>query len=352
MKNRRLKINFPIYASIAFFIIFVITVFITGLLLILAYVLDLFSEQALQNQTILILITLVSCTVIGTIISAIASKWMKNIVNKFIKATNHLASADFSERIYLKNPPEFKILSENFNLMAEELEGINILRNDFINNFSHEFKTPIVSIKGFAEILKYDDLTREERDEYLDIIIEESSRLSTLASNVLHLSKIESQMILTDTQLYNVGEQIRQCVLLLHSKFELKKITLNINVQDVEMTGNKELLSQVWLNLLDNAIKFNPPKGSIDISMQKQGDSLTFCFKDNGYGIDANAISKIFDKFYQQDTSHATAGNGLGLTIVRKIVELHKGTIVCESALMEGTRFIVTLPSSPTESPD
>lgn len=352
MKDRKIKLSFSIYASIVLFIILVITVTITGILMYLVSSLPFLSEHIDRNPTILILLTLISCTIIGTTISTITSRRMTKTIQTFMDASDHLAKGDFSQRLYLKNPPEFKILSENFNRMAEELEGIEILRSDFINNFSHEFKTPIVSIKGFAEILKYDDLNEEERNEYLDIIIDESSRLTTLAYNVLNLSKIESQMILTETQRYNVGEQIRQCVLLLHSKFEQSNLTLNIHVQDSDVIGNRELLSQVWLNLLDNAIKFTPKNGVIDISMQRQEEFFVFRFQDNGTGIHEDAIPKIFDKFYQQDHSHATAGNGLGLTIVKKIIELHKGTIICESAPMQGTCFIVMLPSSAMKSPD
>ena len=131
---------------------------------------------------------------------------------QFIEATNRLASGDFSARLNITHPPEYRVLSDNFNHMAEELAGIEVLRTDFINNFSHEFKTPIVSIKGFAEILKDPTLSQEERDEYLDIVIEESTRLSALATNVLTLSKVEGQTILTNQQSFNLGEQIRQCV--------------------------------------------------------------------------------------------------------------------------------------------
>ncbi|PAD28700.1 sensor histidine kinase [Paenibacillus sp. 7523-1] len=351
MKSRRVKLNFSIYASITLFIIFIITVTITGLFLYLAYLLELFSEKILQNQTVLILITLFSCTIIGTIISIFTSRWLTKIINKFVLVTNHLANGDFSKRIHLKNPPELKTLSDNFNRMAEELESIEILRSDFINNFSHEFKTPIVSIKGFAEVLKYDDLTIEERNQYLDIIIKESSRLSSLAFNVLHLSKIESQMILAETQVYNVGEQIRQCILLMHSEIENKKISLDLDIKDEHISGNKEMLNQVWLNILDNAIKFTPPGGTIEISLKKQGSSNIFCFKDSGCGIPQEDIPKVFDKFYQQDISHTTVGNGLGLTIVRKILDLHKGEINCYSKATEGTVFIISLPSTFSKKP-
>ncbi|MBT2288815.1 HAMP domain-containing histidine kinase [Paenibacillus albidus] len=339
------RISLPIYFSLAVFFIFLITVVITGLLFYFAGIFGLLNEHIAQDGTLLPVMTLIACTIIGTTISAVTSRKMVKSIRMFIEATDRLASGDFSMRLQLKSPPEFKILSENFNRMAEELGGIEILRTDFVNNFSHEFKTPIVSIKGFAEVLKNDDLTKEEREEYLDIVIEESARLASLASNVLELSKIETQSILTNKGCFNVGEQIRQCVLLLAAKFEKNNLSLKINIQDYELSGNKELLNQVWLNLLDNAIKFTPEHGEIKVSMEKNEDSIVILFRDNGSGIHPEALPRIFDKFYQQDTSHSTAGNGLGLAIVNKIIHLHEGTIACSSTPSQGTTFTITIPN-------
>ncbi len=290
------------------------------------------------------IITLMSCVIIGIVVSTISSRVVLKRIRQFIEATGRLSRGDFSTRLNIKYPPEFIVLSKNFNRMAEELGGMEVLRTDFINNFSHEFKTPIISIKGFAEILKDDSLSKEERDEYLDIIIEESQRLSYLATNVLNLSKIETQAILKDTQKFNVGEQIRQNILLLESKFKAKNISLNINIDDCTLNGNKEMLSQVWLNLLNNSIKFTNENGVISVDVKKNEDNIFITFSDNGIGISEGDISKIFDKFYQGDTSHATKGNGLGLTIVKKIIELHLGTITCESVLSKGTKFKIVIP--------
>lgn len=228
--------------------------------------------------------------------------------------------------------------------MAEELGGIEVLRTDFINNFSHEFKTPIISIKGFAEILKDDDLSKEEKNEYLDIIIEESKRLSSLATNVLNLSKIETQVILNDIQRFNIGEQIRQSILLLDSKFQAKNILLDINIEDCYINGNKEMLNQVWVNLLENAIKFNRENGIVSVNIKKKEENIFIHISDTGLGIAKESIPKIFDKFYQVDTSHSTNGNGLGLAIVKKIVELHNGTIKCDSIVSKGSKFTIMLP--------
>ncbi|WP_019911760.1 sensor histidine kinase [Paenibacillus sp. HW567] len=339
------KITLPFLFSLMVCIIFLITVVITGILFFLAHFFGLLNNEIARGGIVLPIMILLSCIIIGTAISGLASRKMVQSIREFIDATRRLAAGDFSTRLYLKSPPEYRILSENFNRMAEELGGIEILRTDFVNNFSHEFKTPIVSIKGFAEILKHDDLSREERNEYLDIVIEESARLASLASNVLELSKIETQTILTDKQTVNIGEQIRQCVLLLAAKIEKKQVSLDLTLHDYSLSGNKELLNQVWLNLLDNAVKFTPEHGTITIGMKRTAESLEVVFRDTGNGIDPDAVPRIFDKFYQADTSHSAAGNGLGLTIVQRIISLHGGKVACESTPAQGTAFIVTLPS-------
>ena len=337
-------ITLSMHFGIFIFIINLITTFITGVLMYLLFSIGILNEKNIKSVMVLPIITLVSCILIGTIVSACSSRVALKNIREFIEATDKLSRGDFSARLNINKPPEFKILSKNFNAMAKELGGIEVLRTDFINNFSHEFKTPIISIKGFAEILKDDDLSKEEKNEYLDIIIEESKRLSSLATNVLNLSKIETQVILNDIQRFNIGEQIRQSILLLDSKFQAKNIFLDINIEDCYINGNKEMLNQVWVNLLDNAIKFNSKNGIVSINMKKEEGNIFINITDTGVGIESESIPKIFDKFYQGDISHATHGNGLGLTIVKKIIKLHGGTIECDSIVSKGTKFTIILP--------
>ena len=190
-------INILFMLSLLFSIIInLITTVITGVLMYISFALGILNEKNITDIMVLPIITLVSCILIGVVVSACSSRAVLKNVREFIEATDKLSRGDFSARLNIRKPPEFRILSKNFNTMAEELGSIEVLRTDFINNFSHEFKTPIISIKGFAEILKDDDLSKEERNEYLDIIIEESKRLTSLATNVLNLSKIETQAIL------------------------------------------------------------------------------------------------------------------------------------------------------------
>ncbi len=280
----------------------------------------------------------------GIILSIILGHVVLKPLREVISAANELAEGNFDIRIDLKGPAEFKQLSTSFNHMAKELGNTEMLRSDFINNFSHEFKTPIVSLRGFAKVLKYDELTLEERNEYLDIIISESERLAALSTNVLKLSKVEHQAIITNIETFNISEQIRRSIAILENKWNVKNINFDFECNEIYINGNEELLSEVWLNLLDNAIKFTKEGSTISINLVRDEFNVTFEIRDCGSGMDANTRERVFDKFYQGDTSHSGNGNGLGLTIARKIVELHKGTICVKKSDLTGTTFQVILP--------
>lgn len=344
MNKVKKRVGLTLSFIISIVLINLIATIIVGALMYILFDIGILNKENINDVMVLPILTLIALTIIGAVVSAFSSKLILKNIREFIEGTEKLSRGDFSVRINIKHPSEFKILSENFNLMAKELGGIEVLRTDFINNFSHEFKTPIISIKGFAEILKDDNLPRDERNEYLDIIIEESKRLTTLSNNVLNLSKIENVAILKDTKVFNIGEQLRQAILILHSKFENKNIFLDINIGDYNINGSKEMLNQVWINLLDNAVKFNRENGIISITLKKKEDNIIITISDNGIGISKEALPKVFGKFYQGDTSHSTLGNGLGLAMVKKIIELHNGTIKCDSLHLRGTRFTITLP--------
>lgn len=283
---------------------------------------------------------------IGTILTLCIGHLPLRPLYTLMQAIRSVSAGDFQTKIHLEHPKEFRELSRCFNQMTEELAGIEMLRSDFINNFSHEFKTPMVSILGFAKLLKKGSLTADEQAEYLDIIIEEEKRLTALSSNILNLSKVESMSLLTDSKDFNVGEQIRECVVLLENRWAEKEITFSFDLLEQKMNGNEQLLKEVWTNLIDNAIKFSPERSEITLSMRRQGDSFTVTITDCGSGMDEKTQHYIFDKFYQGDSSRSSGGNGLGLTLVKKIVELHHGRISVESQPLQGSRFMVTLPVS------
>jgi signal transduction histidine kinase len=291
-----------------------------------------------------VLILMLTSIIVGTSVSLIVGRIPLKAIREVIIATNRLAEGDFSARIDISFPPEFRKLTESFNRMAKELGSLEMLRTDFINNFSHEFKTPIVSIKGFAQMLKHDDLTDAEKNEYLDIIIRESERLTMLATNVLNLSKVENQTILSEKRRFNLSEQIRRCIVMLETKWEQKDIVWLLDIDEVFFAGNEEFLNQVWINLFDNAIKFTPKSGRISVVLKAFEHHIHFSIRDTGCGIPAESIGHIFDKFYQTDISRARAGNGLGLSIAKKIVELHDGSLSCRSEAEQGAEFIISLP--------
>lgn len=280
----------------------------------------------------------------GTLLSLILSRFPMRSIHKLISAIHRVAEGNFDTKIDLKHPKEFRELSDCFNQMTDELAGIEILRSDFINNFSHEFRTPIMSVLGFAKLIKRGNLSEVERDEYLDIIISESRRLSELSSQVLNLSKVESLTLLTDLTAYNAGEQVREAILQLEQKWNSRNISFDLEIENVKIRGNQSLLKEVWVNLIDNAIKFSPKNSIISIHVYRSGSNMVFVIEDRGKGMDEATCAKIFDKFYQGDTSHATEGNGLGLPLVKKILDLHHGSIKVKSQPSRGSIFVVVLP--------
>lgn len=267
--------------------------------------------------------------------------------NNVINAMNSLASGDYAARLKFKSlfskTKIAKDFEKSFNSLASELQKTEMLRSDFVNNFSHEFKTPIVSISGFAKLLKHGNLPPEQQKEYIDIIEEESLRLSYMATNVLNLTKIENQVILSEVNVFNLSEQIRNSVLLLQNKWEKKNIEFILDFKEYNVNANEEMLKQVWINLVDNAIKFAYPNGKIEIDIKKQGQIITVSVIDTGDTIDEEKIPLIFNKFYQGDESHASEGNGVGLAVVKHIVSLHHGEIRVKSG-NGTTEFELTLP--------
>lgn len=343
-ENLTRRLILSLVFSFFVFIILLITSLLLGLLVYLAAKNGLLEQPAKKGPFSLLFLFMLISIIVGTIVSFFFGHFPLRPVNKIIDATNRLSKGDFSTRLNLRHPSPFYDLSLSFNKMAEELGTIELLRSDFINNFSHEFKTPIVSIKGFVEILKYADLTYEEQQEYLDIIISEADRLSSLSTSVLNLSHVEKQTILHQTVSYNLAEQIRKCIVLLQNQWESKNLIINADFDDVTILGNEEMLNQVWVNLLNNAIKFSPKDSELTITITISEQQIEITIHNWGTPIPPDALPHIFNKFYQVDTTHTTPGNGLGLTIVKKIVELHKGVVTCSSSEC-GTSFTVTIPN-------
>ena len=347
-QERRQRLSLTLLFSGLVFLFLLVTMMIVVLIVLLLVRLDVLSvgEGELRMGSFLLIIGLASI-LIGTGLSVTAGRYPLRSVNRIINAMNRLAAGEFDTRLQfagvLRKLPVAQELSESFNKMAAELGNTELLRSDFINNFSHEFKTPIVSIAGFAKLLRKGNLDAQEQAEYLGIIEDEALRLSAMATNVLNLSRVENQTILTDVTAYNLSEQLRGCVLLLEDKWSKKNLELILDFKEYSITANAELLKQVWLNLLDNAVKFTPDYGLVEVAMEEEAETISVSIVNSGRQIPPESLERIFQKFYQADESHATEGNGIGLAVVQKIVELHGGHVEVESR--EGrTAFTVVLP--------
>ena len=289
-------------------------------------------------------IIIVNTVLISFAIIRISTKMLADPLKKSIEATKKVAEGDFSVRLETKRDDETKELVDNFNRMVKQLGKTEILQKDFIDNVSHEIKTPINSIQGFTKLLDDNNLSEQERKEYINIILEETNRLLKLSSNILKLAKLQHQDKAINNEEINLSEQIKKAVLLLEPKWKDKNINFSIDAKEVYFYGDEDLLFQVWTNLLDNAIKFSNANGKISVKIGIVQDKIEVSIKDNGIGMDSDELEMIYTRFYQIDKSHSGEGSGLGLAIVKRIVEISNGEINVESEKGKGTTFTVILP--------
>lgn len=290
----------------------------------------------------------VSSTLLGSFVShrRIFGGPLINSVNKINQAMKAIANGNLKIRLDENEEPieEVQTMKKNFNIMAQELENTEIFREDFIRNVSHEIKTPLSTIEGYATLLQNDHLDDKTRHEYTQKILQNTKRLSALTSNILLLSKLENREIPYDFKIFSLDEQIRQCILSLETLWEQKNIEFELDLETISYDGNENLLSHVWTNIIANAIKFSYDHQTIEISLHQEKDNIIVTIKDYGVGMSEDVQKRIFEKFYQGDTSHKSAGNGLGLTLASRVVSIHKGTIEVISQQNQGTTFIITLP--------
>ena len=287
----------------------------------------------------------------GAAIAVGLSKIFVSPMMKLGDAMRKVAGGDFTVRLDCTSKiRDVREVYGSFNTMVKELGNTETLQTDFVSNVSHEFKTPINAIEGYASLLQDSQLTDAQKNAYIDKIIFNTRRLSDLVGNILLLSKVNNQTISLKASTFRLDEQVRQSILALESKWEKKEIEFDIDLDEIEYTGYENLLSHVWLNLIDNAVKFSPQNGQIRIRLKQLDGSVTFSIWDNGLPIPEADIDRIFNKFYQGDNSHASEGNGLGLALVRKIVAAAHGTINVTSSEDTGTEFVVALPNSSSDS--
>ena len=298
-----------------------------------------FSWQLLLNSLGLIIPMTTFITVINIYMASSFTNQAKNLADGIKEASlgNYNAKLDPTKSII------FEEAYNNFNKLEEELKKANTLQDEFVNNYSHEFKTPINSIAGFAELLLEDNLSLANRKKYLNIIRDETRKLTSLSESSILLTKLNSQTIVPHKQKYLLDEQIRKCVILFEPTITKKNIHFTCNLEETNFFGSIELMEHLWNNLISNAIKYTNEFGHISINLRNYTKNIIISIVDDGIGIPKTDLQNIFNKFYQVDKSKTTKGLGLGLTIVLRILELMEGTIKVESELGEGTTFTITL---------
>lgn len=281
--------------------------------------------------------------ILGTIIILLVVRGIVMPLKKLSTASKEVAKGNFDIEVDIKASDEIGQLTTDFNLMTKELKSMDVLQKDFVSNVSHEFKTPITSIQGYARLIRSGKLDDEQIYEYSSIIENESQRLSVLSSNLLKLSELDSKVIREPFTSFSLDEQIRKSILLLEHFWVEKNIDLDINLEQITYWGDENLLQQVWINLIHNAIKFSYQNGTVRIILTKKDENIQLKVIDYGVGIEEPNKELIFKRFYKSDKSRTGEGNGLGLVIVKKIVELHNGKINYTSSLGHGSQFIVEL---------
>lgn len=274
---------------------------------------------------------------------------MARPIRKILAATRRIRSGDFSVRIEKKHvfrtsENELDVIIDDLNVMAAELSSVETLRTDFISNVSHELKTPLAVIRNYATMLQSPELSQEERLEYSRAIVDASHRLSSLITNILKLNKLENQQIYPNAASYNLSEQLCECLLFFENTWEQKKINIETQIEeDIIITADDELLTLVWNNLFSNAVKFTEEGGTVRVTLRQEDGYVIVSVADTGIGMSAETGRHIFEKFYQGDSSHGTQGNGLGLALVKRVVDLTDGEISVESKMGRGSTFTVRL---------
>jgi signal transduction histidine kinase len=282
---------------------------------------------------------------LGTGIAAYTSAKMLSPIIKINDAAKKVSKGDFSVRLEEKSiAKEIEEIATSFNIMVKELASTETLRSDFVSNVSHEFKTPLSAIEGYATLLQDESLSKDEQARYIERILENTSRLSRLTQSILSLSQLENQEIVLQKEQYMLDEQIRRVLLGYESIWEEKNLAIDLNLEATPYYGNKALLAQVWSNLIDNAIKFSNPFGVLSIHCRPVGNGVRVIVRDTGIGMSEEVIKRAFDKFYQGERSHTGQGNGLGLALVKRIITLCGGSISLESEVGSGTAITVQLP--------
>lgn len=343
--KKRGKLKRALSGYFAFFSVIAVTV--TATVMIYDVVRDAYADDTAAISAIMLIVCLGVSLFCTTIDAVRRSFTVDRSVEEILEATERMTSGDFNVRLTPRHAfnkyDDFDCIMENLNQMAAELSKNEILKTDFISNVSHEIKTPLAVIQNYAVALQNEKLSKEERSEYVKTLVRASARLTDLVMNILKLNKLENQKIVAETQVVRLDEMLAQTVFAFDEPLESKGIILDCDLEEISVTTSPSYLEIVWNNLLSNAIKFTPSGGKIFIRLSKSDGNAIVKVKDTGIGMNEETGKRIFDKFYQGDTSHAKEGNGLGLALVKKVIDVLGGKISVESELNKGTTFTVTI---------
>ncbi len=333
------KLNFLF--SFSFFLIQIVSSTFLSVLTLIAISLGWIHNPApLFMLVIFIIMSIFS----GTLLTKLVGKHVLKPIIQLNEAAHLVSQGNFNIQLEEKAfGKEIRELIRSFNIMTKELSHIETFRNDFVANVSHKFKTPLAVIEGYVTLLQDETLSKQERQNYIDLIISSSKRLSALINNILLISKLENQDIVLDKTTYSLDEQIRNSILSMEKFWSEKNLNWDIEMESISYLGNKNMVSQIWYNLISNAIKFSSENGTISVRLSQDDACITASIQDYGTGMSPETLDHIFEKFYSMDPSGTHNGNGLGLTLVHRIICLCNGEIHVESAEGKGTTFTVKL---------
>lgn len=332
-----------------YFAVLVFATIFVMFLLVIAFWLLLFKTGILSDNPldrhIPIVVSSIVSLLLGAVIALFVGRLIIRPIQNISNAFDQLSCGNFDVKV----PEDEKIaeireMAKHFNAMTYDLSHIETLRSDFVVNVSHEFKTPIAAIEGYATLLQNEKLSPERYRHYVEKILDNSQKLSHLSSSILMLSKLENQETVPQYKEYRLDEQLRKSILGLENKWTEKNIEFDMDLPKQMYYGSEQLLDQVWSNILDNAIKHSPQDGVIHVSINRTETRLFVCISDHGDGMDEEVQKHIFEKFYQGDSSRKAEGNGLGLALVKRIIDLCRGEIMVQSTPGKGTTFQVALP--------
>ena len=304
------------------------------------------TEIISENTGLIVIASVLSLVIVSQLIAFYWNYRVNRPVEILSDVINQIAQGNFEVKINSsKFKNEMKSLAEDLEKMVTELNSIEVMRSDFISNVSHEFRAPLSAIQGYVTLLSNTSLTDAQRTEYFNKLVESTNQITGLVDNILHLSKIESQNIVSEKKTFSLDEQLRRGVLLFEDIWQKKNIEPNLDLPECNYYGNEELLNRMWINLIGNAVKFSYENSKIKISIDDSNESVVMVvISDEGPGMTEEVKSHIFEKFYQGDTSHKSEGNGLGLALVKSIAELSGARIEVESEQGKGSTFTVILP--------